>query len=54
MIFNLVAIPSAIVGSAPSIAPTFGAAFDAFANPSDLFNGNMLIVILNLFIRILL
>lgn len=46
MIFNLVAIPSAIVGSAPSIAPTFGAAFDAFANPSDLFNGNMLIVIL--------
>ena len=46
MIFNLVAIPSAIVGSAPSIAPTFGAAFDAFGNPSDLFNGNMLIVIL--------
>ena len=46
MIFNLVAIPSAIVGSAPSIAPTFGAAFDAFANPADLFNGNMLIVIL--------
>ncbi len=46
MIFNLVAIPSAIVGSAPSIAPTFGAAFEAFANPSDLFNGNMLIVIL--------
>ena len=46
MIFNLVAIPSAIVGSAPSIAPTFGAAFEAFANPSDLFTGNMLIVIL--------
>ena len=46
MIFNLVAVPSAIIGSAPSIAPTFGAAFEAFANPSDLFTGDMLIVIL--------
>ena len=46
MIFNLVAIPSAIIGSAPSIAPTFGAAFEAFANPSVLFTGDMLVVIL--------
>ncbi len=46
MIFNLVAVPSAIIGSAPSIAPTFGAAFEAFTNPSVLFTGDMLIVIL--------
>ena len=46
MIFNLVNVPSGIIGSAPSIAPTFGAAFEAFASPSDLFTVNMLIVIL--------
>jgi adenine/guanine/hypoxanthine permease len=46
MIFGQVPIPSSIVGPAPSIAPTFGAAFEAFGNPSELFSGQMAIVIL--------
>ena len=46
MIFGLVPIPEKIVGAVPSMAPTFGVAFDAFGNLSDLFSGQMLIVIL--------
>ncbi|MFJ5624921.1 NCS2 family permease [Peribacillus loiseleuriae] len=46
MIFGLVPFPEKIVGAAPSIAPTFGAAFEAFGNLPDLFSGQMLIVIL--------
>ncbi|MBD3109111.1 NCS2 family permease [Bacillus sp. AGMB 02131] len=50
MIFNLVEVPSQIVSSIPSVAPTFGAAFDAFAS-SEIFseqilNINFLIVVL--------
>ena len=39
-------MPDKIIGAVPSIAPTFGVAFDAFGNPGDLFTGQMLIVIL--------
>ncbi|MBA9028616.1 MULTISPECIES: NCS2 family permease [Bacillaceae] len=46
MIFGLVPFPEKIVGAVPSIAPTFGAAFEAFGNLTDLFSGQMLIVIL--------
>lgn len=46
MIFGQVPVPEKIIGAVPSIAPTFGVAFDAFGNPGDLFTGQMLIVIL--------
>lgn len=46
MIFGQVPVPDKIIGAVPSIAPTFGVAFDAFGNPGDLFSGQMLIVIL--------
>jgi len=46
VIFNLVPMPEGIVSAAPSMAPTFGAAFEAFAEPSQLFNTQFLIVVL--------
>lgn len=46
MIFGQVPVPDKIIGAVPSIAPTFGVAFDAFGNPGELFTGQMLIVIL--------
>ncbi|WP_409291191.1 NCS2 family permease [Peribacillus sp. SCS-37] len=47
MIFGLIDAPSKVVGAVPSISPTFGAAFDAFANPAEnIFNLQMLVVIL--------
>lgn len=41
-----IAPPHAIVGKVPSIAPTFGAAFEAFQDPAQLFTIQFLIVIL--------
>lgn len=46
MIFGLIDKPSGIIGAVPSIEPTFGAAFEAFSNPSQLLDGQVLIVIL--------
>ncbi|MCD2138447.1 NCS2 family permease [Salinicoccus halitifaciens] len=46
VIFSLVPMPEGIVSAAPSMAPTFGAAFEAFAEPSQLFNTQFLIVVL--------
>ncbi|USK60218.1 NCS2 family permease [Peribacillus asahii] len=45
-IFGLVSTPEAVVGSAPSIAPIFGAAFEAFTDVSSLFTLDILVVIL--------
>lgn len=46
LVTGLIQMPHAIVGKVPSIAPTFGAAFDAFKDPSQLFTVQFLIVIL--------
>jgi len=46
MIFNLVQVPDQIVSGIPSMAPTFGAAFDAFSDTSQIFNLQFLIVVL--------
>lgn len=46
MIFNIVGVPTAIFSGVPDISPTFGAAFDAFGNPGELFSGDMLIAVL--------
>ncbi|WP_374721097.1 NCS2 family permease [Peribacillus tepidiphilus] len=47
MIFNLIEVPHQIIGSVPSLSPTFGAAFEAFANPGEkLFTIQILVVIL--------
>lgn len=46
MIFGLIEVPKQIVGAVPSLEPTFGAAFEAFKSPGDLFSGQILIVIL--------
>ncbi|MFY4777296.1 NCS2 family permease [Metabacillus sp. RGM 3146] len=43
MIFGLIDVPSKVVGSVPSLAPTFGAAFTHF---HDIFSLQMLVVIL--------
>ncbi|MEI4771432.1 NCS2 family permease [Psychrobacillus sp. FJAT-51614] len=47
MIFSLVQIPDAIVGSVPSMAPTFGVALDAiFNDPATLLTTQFLVVVL--------
>ena len=46
MIFNIVDVPTAIFSGVPDISPTFGAAFNAFGNPGELFSGDMLIAVL--------
>ena len=46
LIFGLVPTPQAIFSSVPSIAPTFGAAFEAFGDPASIFNVQFLIVVL--------
>lgn len=46
MIFNLVDPPNGIVSSVPSVAPTFGAAFEAFSDPSQIFNVQFLAIVL--------
>lgn len=43
---GLIQMPHAVVGKVPSIAPTFGAAFEAFKDPGQLFTVQFLIVIL--------
>jgi adenine/guanine/hypoxanthine permease len=43
MIFGLIDTPSKVIGSVPSLAPTFGVAFEHFG---EIFNINMLAVIL--------
>ncbi|MER2010093.1 MAG: NCS2 family permease, partial [Psychrobacillus sp.] len=47
MILSLVPIPDSVVGSVPSMAPTFGAAFDVFfEDPAALLTAQFLIVVL--------
>ncbi|TQR19624.1 NCS2 family permease [Psychrobacillus vulpis] len=47
MVFSLVPIPEAVVGNIPSMAPTFGAAFDAIVNdPTALLTTQFLVVVL--------
>ncbi|PTG42246.1 guanine permease [Staphylococcus cohnii] len=46
MLSGLIHTPSGIVGKVPSIEPTFGAAFEAFKDPGQLFTVQFLIVIL--------
>ena len=38
--------PSGVIGDIPSIKPTFGAAFESFKDPGQLFTVQFLIVIL--------
>ncbi|MBU9710688.1 NCS2 family permease [Evansella tamaricis] len=45
VIFNLAPAPSSIIGSVPSIAPTFGAFLEPFTNP-ELFEINMLSLVI--------
>ncbi|PWW17604.1 AGZA family xanthine/uracil permease-like MFS transporter [Cytobacillus oceanisediminis] len=45
MIAGLIDIPGKIVDSVPSVAPTFGAAFEAYGDPS-FFSTSMLVVVL--------
>ena len=43
MIFGLINLPDKIVSSVPSVAPTFGAAFEAiFQDPTSLFTTQFL------------
>ena len=46
MIFGLVKLPEKIVSGIPDISPTFGAAFEALANPDLILNMDFLIVVL--------
>lgn len=46
LVFGLVPLPEGFIGSVPSIEPTFGAAFEAFSNPAEIFNIQFLIVVL--------
>ncbi|MCO4340455.1 NCS2 family permease [Staphylococcus agnetis] len=46
LITQKIAPPSGVIGKVPSIAPTFGAAFEAFQDPAQLFTVQFLIVIL--------
>lgn len=45
MIFGLIDVPEKIVGAVPSVAPTFGAAFEGLGDPS-FYTINMLVVVL--------
>ena len=45
MIFNLIDTPDKIVGAIPSVAPTFGAAFQSFGD-SSFYSTQMLVVVL--------
>jgi adenine/guanine/hypoxanthine permease len=45
MVFNLIDAPEKIVGSIPSVAPTFGAAFESFGD-SSFYSTQMLAVVL--------
>ncbi|MGN4157538.1 NCS2 family permease [Staphylococcus auricularis] len=46
MVTGLINVPNGVVSKEPSIAPTFGAAFEAFKDPGQLFTVQFLIVIL--------
>lgn len=46
LLFGLLPMPEAIVSKVPSIAPTFGAAFEGFKNPAEIFNLQFLVVVL--------
>lgn len=46
LVTQQIAPPSGVIGKVPSIAPTFGAAFEAFQDPGQLFKVQFLIVIL--------
>lgn len=46
LVTQQIAPPTGVVGKVPSIAPTFGAAFEAFQDPAQLFTVQFLIVIL--------
>lgn len=46
MVTGSINVPNGVVSKAPSIAPTFGAAFEAFKDPGQLFTVQFLIVIL--------
>ncbi|TDM45438.1 NCS2 family permease [Macrococcoides goetzii] len=46
MLFGLIDAPKQIIGAVPSIEPTFGKAFDAFSNPSELLNWKFISVVL--------
>ncbi|PTG86334.1 guanine permease [Staphylococcus chromogenes] len=46
LITQQIAPPTGVIGKVPSIAPTFGAAFEAFQDPAQLFTVQFLIVIL--------
>ncbi|WP_020006871.1 NCS2 family permease [Salinicoccus albus] len=46
LIFGLVPMPGSVIGSVPSLEPTFGAAFEGFATPSELFTVQFLVVVL--------
>lgn len=45
MIFGLIDVPEKVVGAIPSVAPTFGAAFEGLGDPS-FYTINMLVVVL--------
>ncbi|GGB07956.1 NCS2 family permease [Macrococcus hajekii] len=46
MVFGLIDPPKQIVGQIPSVEPTFGKAFEAFANPGQLFTWHFFVVVL--------
>lgn len=46
LITQQIAPPTSVIGKVPSIAPTFGAAFEAFQDPAQLFTVQFLVVIL--------
>lgn len=46
LVTGLLPMPSAIVSSVPSIAPTFGAAFENMMDPAAIFNVQFLIVVI--------
>lgn len=46
MLFGLIDAPKQIIGAVPSIEPTFGKAFDAFSNPSELLNWKFISIVL--------
>ncbi|KAA0941685.1 NCS2 family permease [Sporosarcina sp. ANT_H38] len=47
MIFGLINLPTQIVSSVPSVAPTFGAAFEAiFQDPASLFTTQFLVIVI--------
>lgn len=46
ILFGLIDTPKQIISAVPSIEPTFGKAFEAFSNPSEIFNLKFLMIVL--------